>query len=66
MGKPFPVDAIRDEPAGSRTRAGTRRTSPVVLDPDDGNPEDVDRYSRQNAGEPRPIPEDVLTVASRD
>ena len=56
----FPLDVSRDEPSSSRTRPRARRASPVILDPGDVNPEDVDRYSRQDAGEPRPIPEDVL------
>ena len=56
----FAPDASRDEPSGSQTRSRTRRPVPVVLDPGDVNPEDVDRYPRQNAGEPRPIPEEVL------
>ena len=49
-----------DEPSNSRTRARSRRPSPVVLDPGDGSPEDIDQATRQDAGEPRPIPEDVL------
>jgi peroxiredoxin len=43
-----------------RTRSRTRQTSPVVLDPGDLNTEDMDEYSRQNVGEPRPIPDEVI------
>jgi peroxiredoxin len=52
-----------DEPSSSRNRPRTRKPSPVVLDPDDVNSEDVDPYSRQNSGEPRPIPDEVIPSA---
>ncbi len=46
-----------------RTRPRTRRASPVLLDTGDLNTEDMDEYSRQNSGEPRPIPDDLVSPA---
>ncbi len=59
-GEDLPFDGSRDESSNTRGRTRPRRTSPVVLDPGDDNPEDMDQDSRRNAGEPGPIPDDLI------
>ncbi len=54
------LDMSRDDPSSARVRTQGRRSASVALTSEDGDAEGFDRSVRRDAGEPRPIPDDVV------